>query len=94
MRAIPPRAAAPLPTGVPGEGYLLLWGLQGQIWGQQERRVHHQDGWAALGRGNELPITGGVHRGRVGTQQRGLEGGKPVESLGAWALSQEIWLES
>ena len=51
-------------------------------------------GWmAALGRGNELPITRGMHRG-VGTQQRGLEGGKPVESLGAWALGQEIWLES
>ena len=51
-------------------------------------------GWmAALGRGNELPITRGMHRG-VGTQQRGLEGGKPVESLGAWALGQEIWPES
>jgi hypothetical protein len=29
--------------------------------------------------GDELPITGGVHRGQVSAQQRGLPGGKQAE---------------
>ena len=48
---------------------------------QQERCVHSWDVWAALGRGNELPVAGGVHRGRVSTQQRGLSRDKPAERL-------------
>ena len=38
--------------------------------------------------GVEFPVTGGVHRGMVGTQQRGLEGVTLAERLSSWTSEQ------